>query len=158
MASNPNNCGAKSIQDQLERILSSVAFPGSPRHRRFLDYVVSETLAGRSDRIKAYTIATTVFERPTEFDPQTDPVVRLEAIRLRRALAHYYLTEGKHGPIRISIPKGSYIPEFETLSAPSPHPVDESTSYISAGVDDVIRREVRIFIPRESMSAGSGRW
>src|SRR6185312_13291241 len=92
----------------------------SARNRKLLEYVVGETLAGRADRIKAYTLATVVFERGPDFDPQLDPVVRLEASRLRKALEHYYLTAGKDDPVRIDIPKGSYIPTFESAAAAAP--------------------------------------
>jgi TolB-like protein len=109
------------VRNALARILSSDGFSASARNRRLLDYVVTETLAGRAERIKAYTLATVVFERGPDFDPQLDPVVRLEASRLRKALEHYYLTAGKDDPIRIDIPKGSYIPTFQPgAAAPSP--------------------------------------
>ena len=64
------------------------------------------------DRIKAYTIATSVFGRGDGFDPQQDAIVRIEAGRMRRSLDHYYLTTGGDDPIRISIPVGSYVPTF----------------------------------------------
>ncbi len=114
------------VRNALARILSSEGFSASARNRRLLNYVVDETLAGRADRIKAYTLATVVFERGPDFDPQLDPVVRLEASRLRRALEHYYLTAGKDESIRISIPKGSYIPVFEPADAASPGPAPET--------------------------------
>ena len=60
----------------------------------------------------------TVFGRDDSFDPQTDPVVRLEARRLRRALEHYYLTAGRDDPIRIEIPKGGYAPVCEHAETP----------------------------------------
>jgi TolB-like protein len=110
------------IRNALARILSSDGFSASARNRRLLEYVVGETLAGRADRIKAYALATVVFERGADFDPQLDPVVRLEASRLRKALEHYYLTAGKDDPIRIDIPKGSYIPSFEPTGAAEPRP------------------------------------
>jgi adenylate cyclase len=108
------------IRNALARILSSDGFSASARNRRFLEYVVAETLAGRAARIKAYTLATVVFERGPDFDPQLDPVVRLEASRLRKALEHYYLTAGKDDPIRIDIPKGSYIPTFAAADVTAP--------------------------------------
>jgi TolB-like protein/Tfp pilus assembly protein PilF len=107
--------GDEPVRQQLARILASKAFAASARNGRFLEYIVTETLAGRGGRIKAYAIATIVFERNASFDPQTDPVVRLEASRLRRALEQYYLTAGKRDPVRISIPKGSYVPNFERV-------------------------------------------
>ena len=118
--SNPDAGTPEQIQNALARILSSEGFSASARNRKLLNYVVGETLAGRSDRIKAYTLATVVFERGPDFDPQLDPVVRLEASRLRRALEHYYLTAGKDDPVRIDIPKGSYIPSFEFVQADAP--------------------------------------
>ncbi|MBN9023978.1 MAG: hypothetical protein J0H08_18255, partial [Rhizobiales bacterium] len=70
-------------------------------------------LAGRADRLKGYSIAIAVFERGEAFDAQADPVVRLEARRLRRDLDSYYMGAGSRDPVRISIPKGSYVPRFD---------------------------------------------
>src|SRR5918994_2007141 len=100
------------IQDALQRVLASRDFRNSERKRRFLKFVVQETLAGRADRIKAYSIALDAFDRDSSFDPVADPVVRIEAGRLRRCLEHYYLTEGAEDRIRITIPKGGYVPHF----------------------------------------------
>lgn len=100
------------IRDCVQSILTSTDFDTSERNRRFLSYVVEETLAGRPDRIKAYSIATSVFGRDERFDPQVDSIVRIEAGRLRRSLERYYLTSGGNDPIRITIPRGSYVPRF----------------------------------------------
>ncbi|WP_188261858.1 hypothetical protein [Azospirillum tabaci] len=101
--------------------MASDHFDASDRNRRFLRYVVEECLEGRAQQIKAYCIAVSVFNREPSFDPQSDPIVRLEAGRLRRSLEHYYLTAGRNDPIRIVVPKGGYAPRFERLSdAPSP--------------------------------------
>jgi adenylate cyclase len=102
------------IREELDRVLSSSDFSGSERHRRFLSYIVEETLAGRGDRLKAYNIATAAFDRGPDFDPQQDSIVRIEAGRLRRALEHFYLTEGRDHEIQIVVPKGSYVPQFRT--------------------------------------------
>src|SRR6187455_2269771 len=77
------------LQDELQRVVVSRDFMNSERKQRFLKYVVQETLAGRADRIKAYTIAVDAFDRDPSFDPLADPVVRIEAGRLRRCLEHY---------------------------------------------------------------------
>src|SRR3954453_9688124 len=100
------------VQDELQRVVVSRDFMPSKRKRRFLKYVVQETLAGRADRIKAYTIAVDAFDRDPSFDPLADPVVRIEAGRLRRCLEHYYLAEGAADRIRITISKGGYVPHF----------------------------------------------
>jgi adenylate cyclase len=105
-------CDPDEIRAQLRTIVSSPKFDASERNRHFLEYVVEETLEGRADRIKAYSIATSVFGRGVGFDPQQDAIVRIEAGRMRRSLDHYYLTTGVDDPIRISIPVGSYVPSF----------------------------------------------
>jgi adenylate cyclase len=101
------------ILAQVERILTGNAFDASERNRAFLRYVVEETLAGRTEYIKGYTVALKVFNRDPDFDPQLDPVVRIEASRLRRSLERYYFTAGKFDRIRVELPKGGYIPRFE---------------------------------------------
>ncbi len=118
-ASSPSR-PAEAIREALERILTNADFRASERNRRFLRYVVEETLAGRADRIKGYSIAVAVFDRDESFDPQVDPIVRIEAGRLRRSLDHYYLTGGQDDAIRIIIPKGTYVPTFTAREAVGP--------------------------------------
>jgi adenylate cyclase len=100
------------VRAELRRVLGSPSFDASERNRSFLAYVVEESLAGRADRIKAYSIATSVFGRDERFDPQVDSIVRIEAGRLRRSLERYYLTDGRASRIRIDIPRGGYVPVF----------------------------------------------
>jgi TolB-like protein len=102
----------EAVREELERTLASAEFGASDRLKGFLRYVVEETLAGRADLLKGYTIAVEVFGRDPAFDPQNDPVVRMEAGKLRRRLDLYYLDAGRADPIRIEIPKGSYVPTF----------------------------------------------
>ena len=104
--------GPVRLRRQVQRILASPAFGASERNRNFLAYVVEEALAGRTERIKAYTIATAVFGRDEGFDPQLDSIVRIEAGRLRRSLERYYLTDGRASHLRIDIPRGGYMPVF----------------------------------------------
>ena len=114
------DCDPQDIRRELHRILSCPRFEASDRNRRFLEYIVEETLQGRADRIKAYSIATSVFGRNDSFDPQQDAIVRIEASRMRRSLAHFYLTAGLGNPVRIAIPVGSYVPVFlRALGTPS---------------------------------------
>jgi adenylate cyclase len=110
-------CSPAEVRAELRRILASPQFEASERNRRFLEYVIEETLAGRAGRIKAYNIATEVFGRDVNFDPQLDPVVRMEARRLRRSLERFYLTDGRSSRIRIAMPKGGYVPEFSDTLA-----------------------------------------
>ena len=108
----------EAIRVQLERILESAEFRASDKQRKFLSFVVDETLEGRASQLKGYTIAVAVYGRTEGFDPQVDPIVRVEAGRLRRALEHYYLTAGKNDPVRIKIPKGGYVPTFHGIRIP----------------------------------------
>jgi len=103
---------AEDIERQLEKILDSPEFRGSERQREFLEFVVRETIAGRAEGIKGYTIATQVFGRSEDFDQATDPIVSIQAGKLRRALERYYLVAGSQDPVRIDIPKGTYVPTF----------------------------------------------
>ena len=100
------------VRAELERILGSRAFEQAGRASQFLRFVVEEALAGRADRLKGYAIAVSVFDRPEDFDAQADPVVRVEAGRLRRRLMEYYLDEGRDNAVRIELPRGGYAPAF----------------------------------------------
>ena len=112
----------KAIREQLVRILNSGPFHQSQRRQRFLEYLVNETLAGRGERLKAYNVALAVFDRPETFDPTVDPLVRIEAARLREKLREYYGTDGQGDPIHIDLPKGTYTPQIEFRQAASPNP------------------------------------
>ena len=112
----------EAIREQLDRILEHAEFHATGKMRDFLRYVVEETLAGRSERIKGFSIAIEVFGRDSDFDAAHDPVVRIQAGRLRRAIERYYLVGGRQDPICIDIPKGSYIPVFAEGSDPKQLP------------------------------------
>jgi adenylate cyclase len=119
------------INEQLQRILSSKAFEQSPKMKELLTFVVTQTLDGNGDRLKQFTIATEVFDRDVNFDHQADPIVRIQAGRVRRTLETYYLTEGINDPIVLTIPKGRYCPMFtpRVVSVPS---VTETTTHTLA--------------------------
>ena len=103
----------QAIRQQMDRIIHSGPFHQSRRRQRFLEYLVNETLAGRGERLKAYNVALEVFDRPETFDATVDPLVRIEAARLREKLREYYGTDGQGDPIRIDLPKGTYTPQIE---------------------------------------------
>ena len=100
------------IGDELEQVVASAAFRSAPRLAAFLRFVVEMTLAGQSDRIKGYTIGVEALGRDESFDPQTDPIVRVEAGRLRRALARHYAGAGRNDAVVIELPLGRYVPAF----------------------------------------------
>ena len=100
----------EAIRAQVRKIISSRTVARSERLARFLEFTVSETLAGHSDQLKEFVIGVEVFDRKQEYDPRLDPIVRVEARRLRMKLKKYYETEGTHDTLRIEYPKGSYAP------------------------------------------------
>jgi hypothetical protein len=120
----------KAVREELDRILKSSPFVQSRRRQRLLEYIVKETLAGRGDRLKGYTIAREVFDRPEEFDPNIDSIVRMEAARLRDRLREYYDSEGRNNQIRIELPKGTYAPqiEFRQSSATDPSTLNQTAT------------------------------
>ena len=105
------------VEAALERVLSSATFGSSPGLRRFLEFVVRQSIAGEDDRIKEYTIGVEVFGRGARFNPRCDSIVRVEAYKLREKLLDYYRTEGSTDPVTISIPKGRYRPLFQAHEA-----------------------------------------
>ena len=100
------------IDSLVRKIVSSRAMARSERLARFLEYTVSETLAGNSGQIKEFVLGVEVFGRTRDYDPRLDPIVRVEARRLRMKLRKYYDTEGRDDRIRIEYPKGATFPPF----------------------------------------------
>ena len=94
------------IRDHLQELLASDLFAGSPKLRKFLEFTVERTLAGTGDSLKEYHLGVTVYGRPADYDPRVDPIVRVEARRLRAKLKQFYASSGD-GPVRIEYPTGS---------------------------------------------------
>lgn len=100
---------AAEVTAALERILRSRSFAHAARASDFLRFVVDKTLAGEGSRLKGYTIAIHVFGRSADFDAKTDPLVRVEALRLRQRLTEYYAGEGASDRVRLELPRGGYV-------------------------------------------------
>lgn len=107
------------IRAELGRILSSDGFRTAPQLSSFLSFIVERAVEGRASELKGYTIAVEALGRPADFNPQIDPIVRVEAGRLRRALAQYYTREGRADPVQFSMPVGGYSPVFAFSDAPA---------------------------------------
>ncbi len=116
---------AEKVREHLRLVLSHGEFSASPQLAAFLTYIVEQKLCGAEDRIKAYSIATEALGRPSSFDAQIDPIVRVQARRLRQTLQVYYADPAADDSIRISLPVGGYIPEINETgkgqAAASPH-------------------------------------
>src|SRR5579872_7374777 len=102
----------KAARQQLDRILGSATFRQVDRLKRFLSFIVSEAAEGRADQLKEYVIGVQVFGKESSFDPRADPIVRVQARRLRTRLVRYYREEGGNDPLVIELPKGGYAPVF----------------------------------------------
>ena len=107
------------VRAQLDRILASEVFSRSQHLRRFLSFIVDQRLAGQGPSLKESVLAHELYGKGTDFDGGTDPVVRVDARRLRDKLREYY--QGRSDPVVISLPKGSYVPVFEATSASPIH-------------------------------------
>lgn len=114
------------IRRQLERILASATFQKVDRLKRFVSFIVVETIAGRGDQLKEYVVGTEVFGKDQSFDPRNDPIVRVQARRLRARLEQYFREEGEADEFIIDLPKGGYVPAFK------PRPSGESARSASA--------------------------
>jgi TolB-like protein/Flp pilus assembly protein TadD len=106
------------VRAQLERILSSPTFQQGDKLKRFLKFIVLEAVAGRRHELKEYVIGVQVFGKEETFDPRTDPIVRVQARRLRAKLVRYYREEGRADETQIELPKGGYAPVFKQRDTP----------------------------------------
>ncbi len=102
------------VAQALSHVLSWPEIARSSQLAKFLQYIVERTLAGDTQSIKAYSIAVDVLGRPADFDPQTDPIVRVQARRLRGLLEQFYLGPGAGDAVRIELPVGRYVPVFRS--------------------------------------------
>jgi TolB-like protein/Tfp pilus assembly protein PilF len=113
----PGQLSAESIRTQLRKILSSSIFARSERLARFLTFAVEQTLVGRGEELKEFVIGVEVFDKNEKYDPRMDPIVRVEARRLREKLRKYYESEGLADCVQIEFPTGSYAPRLQTREA-----------------------------------------
>lgn len=142
------------------RIVASQGFARAERQKRFLRYLVEQTLAGKARSLKGYTIGIEVFDRPADFDPAVDASVRVQAGQLRAKLREYYGGEGRADPICIDVPKGSYAVSIATRQAAPQRPVIRhgpaaaSNGPESAGADAPVRDKASIAVlPFANMSS-----
>jgi TolB-like protein/Tfp pilus assembly protein PilF len=114
------NVSEEKLLKHLDRVLTSKSFEGVDRLKRFLSFIVNETLAGHGDQLKEFTVGESVFDKKADFDPRSDPIVRVQAGRLRARLTRYQLEEGENDEVIIELPKGRYVPVFRNREASLP--------------------------------------
>lgn len=108
-------------KEELRRILKSRHLANAPKKSRFLEFVCEQTLLGNGEKLNEYLIGVEVYGRGSDFNPQEDPIVRVQAHEIRRSLKSYYEEEGKTSPLRIDLPLGHYVPVFHRA------PTEEAT-------------------------------
>ncbi|MGA3031940.1 MAG: hypothetical protein ABSD70_01570 [Terracidiphilus sp.] len=108
----PSSLSVYEKREELRRVLQSRQFAGSPKKTRFLEFVSELTFQGNAEKLNEYLIGVEVYGRGTEFDPQRDPIVRVQAYEIRRSLKKYYEESGKQNALRIDLPSGHYVPLF----------------------------------------------
>jgi Malectin domain len=116
-AASPQSVDLDEQRAELKSVLDSPTFIRAPKLAQLLSYLCERLFAGKASQIKEYSIGVEVFQRGEKFDQNSDSIVRVEANRLRKRLAEYYLGEGALHRLRITIPIGQYVPEFEPGTA-----------------------------------------
>lgn len=114
-------------REELRRVLQSKQFASAPKRSRFLEFVAEQTFQGNGDKLNEYLIGVEVYERGTGFEPQEDPIVRVQAHEIRRALKKYYTEDGSQSVLRIDLPSGHYVPVFSRSSLAAPESTEPST-------------------------------
>jgi hypothetical protein len=99
-------------REELRRVLASKQFANAPKRSRFLEFVAEQSFQGSGDKLNEYLIGVEVYERGASFDPHQDPIVRVQAHEIRRALKKYYEENGSQSVLRIDLPSGHYVPIF----------------------------------------------
>jgi TolB-like protein len=100
------------VHAQVKRILESRIFSNCKRLNRFISFAAQHALNCTGEPLKEYVIGVEVFDRTSAYDPRIDPIVRVEARRLRSKLNSYYASVGREDPVLIEFPKGTYAPSF----------------------------------------------
>jgi len=137
------------IRKQVNHICQSKELKTKLQLCRLLNYLVEETLAGRSEQLKGYNIGVEVFNKDNDFNTEQDPIVRIHAGRLRRMLKIYYLDSGVSDPVIINIPKGKYVPIF--ISNAGIAEVDKKKSEPKSQSENIISPTV-VILPFKNLS------
>ncbi len=131
------------VREELEAIEHGREFRASTRHRKFLRYLVEQSINGNAASLKEISLGIAVFDRaPSTFDPSHDTIVRVEARRLRSRLTRHYSDEGKYSSIIIALQPGSYVPVVSKREQTSPGPIQGSNGGAEAAFSDPAQRDL----------------
>jgi hypothetical protein len=134
-ASEATRCDAPSVEQcrqQIHRVIHSPTFRNALTLQQLFQFLADKATAGATEGIKEYTIGVEAFGRKQDFDPKTDPIVRVQIHRLRQKLKEYYDAEGSRDPVLIEIPKGHYLPSFEVATVPGASLSNGTSSQLDA--------------------------
>jgi hypothetical protein len=133
------------VQEQLELLLASPLFHSSKRYPSFLRLVVARALAGQTDQLKERILGVEIFERPADYDTNTDPIVRVTAAEIRKRIEHYYHDPKHNHEIRMFLPAGSYAPQFYWPGHPSSPPV--TSLELTSDAADAVKAQAAVTLP-----------
>ncbi len=128
------------VQQQLELLLASPLFHSSKRYPKFLRLVVARALAGQTDQLKERILGVEIFDRPADYDTNTDPIVRVTAAEIRKRIEQYYHDPKHNHEIRMFLPAGSYAPQFYWPGHPSGPPAVTSLE-VPGEAGDVLKAQ-----------------
>jgi hypothetical protein len=134
------------VQQQLERLLASPLFHSSKRYPTFLRLVVARALAGQADQLKERILGVEIFDRPADYDTNTDPIVRVTAAEIRKRIEQYYHDPKHNHEIRMFLPAGSYVPQFYWPGHPSALPPVTSLE-IPADAAELVKARPPVTLP-----------
>ena len=143
------------VQQQVEQLLASPLFHASKRYPSFLRFVVARVLSGQTDQLKERILGVEIFDRPADYDTNTDPIVRVTAAEIRKRIEQYYQDPQHSQEIRLFLPAGSYAPQFSWPGHPTgfpgtapelPSKGSDTTKVHSASTVPVPPRSIRSFI------------
>jgi hypothetical protein len=153
--SDPGFVSLSLSHDLVQRIVNSKTFQSAPTLQQLFRFLATRSLEAHTDEIKEYTIGVEALGRKPDFDPKTDPIVRVQVYRLRQKLKEYYELEGSQESILVEIPKGHYLPKFEVLKplASTLHPVPVPSPKIGSEGSVTVSRERPYtgFLPRATI-------
>lgn len=135
---------ASEIHEELERILETKWLRESQQLSALLRHIVQETLEGRAEGLKEYSLGLEVFHRSPDYDPRNDAIVRVQASLLRKRLAAYYENEGRRSALRITLPRGGYVPQFEAAAPAAVVDIPEPAPPVAQPPDG--RRRWRLYL------------
>jgi hypothetical protein len=122
------------VRRQLQRILDNHLFHNSRRYPNLLQFIVEQTLDGKSNDLKERVLGIEVFGRDPHYDTNLDPIVRVTAGEIRKRIAQYYHEPGHEAELRIDLDPGSYVPRFHLPNGILP----SGTSVVSSASDSIV--------------------